>query len=93
MEESRLEHRLKREIKERGGKALKFTSPGEAGMPDRIVLLPGGRAVFVEMKAPSKAPRSLQRKRAEELKAMGFSVYCLDSVAAINNFIMEVFGS
>lgn len=91
MEESRLEHRLKREIKKRGGKALKFTSPGEAGMPDRLILLPGGRAVFVEMKAPRKALRSLQRKRAEELRAMGFSVYCLDSVAAIEKFITEVF--
>lgn len=91
MEESRLERRFIKEIKKRGGKALKFTSPGWAGAPDRMVLLPGGRVIFVEMKAPGKVPRPLQQRRAKELEALGFTVFCLDSMAAIERFITEVF--
>jgi len=92
MNEGRIERRLKREVEKRGGRALKFTVLGRAGMQDRLVLLPGGKAVFVEMKAPGKQPRPLQRKRAEELRAMGFTVYCLDTLAAVDNFIAEVIG-
>lgn len=90
MEESRLERRLKREIKKRNGLALKFTSPGMRGVPDRLILLPGEKIYFIEMKAPGKKPRPLQIKRAKQLKALGFSVYCLDSDEAIDNFLQEV---
>lgn len=91
MNEGRLERRFKTEVERRGGKAVKFTSPGWAGAPDRIVLLPGGRVAFVELKAFGERPRPLQVKRADELRALGFAVYCLDSVAAVDQFIAEVF--
>lgn len=92
MSESRLEQRLKNEIERRGGKAPKFISPGMRGMPDRIILLPGGRVIFVEMKAPGETPTPLQEKRADDLRKLGFKVYCIDSVEAIDVFITEVFG-
>lgn len=92
MRESNIEHRFKNEVEKRGGKALKFTSPGMRGVPDRIVLLPGARTIFVELKAPGKEPEPLQVKRASELQELGFQVYCLDSVQAVNRFIVEVFG-
>ena len=55
----REDHRAKliNAIKEAGGIASKFISPGFDGMPDRIVLLPGGVMGFVEVKAPGKVPR------------------------------------
>ena len=90
MKESRLERRLKREIENLGGMSLKLTVPNRRGMPDRLILLPGGKVYFVEMKAPGKKPRPLQIKRAKQLKALGFSVYCLDSDEAIDNFLPEV---
>lgn len=90
MEESRLERRLKKAIENLDGVALKLTVPNKRGMPDRMILLPGGRIYFVEMKAPGEKPRLLQRKRAKQLKALGFSVYCLDSDEAIDNFLQEV---
>lgn len=91
MDEGRLERRFKNEVGKRGGRALKFVSPGWAGAPDRLVLLPGGKAVFVEMKATGEVPRPLQVKRAEELRALGFPAFFLDSIAAIDAFIAEVF--
>lgn len=63
MKESQLERLLKREVERYGGKAMKFVSPGLSGVPDRLVLLPGGRAVFAEMKAPGEKLRPLQVKR------------------------------
>lgn len=92
MQERNLERLFITEIKNKGGKALKFTSPGMAGVPDRLVLLPTGQAVFAELKAPGRKMRPLQRKRAKQLRKLGFRVYCLDSVDAIERFMTEVFG-
>ena len=70
--------------------ALKFVSPGMAGIPDRLVLLPKGRIYFVELKAPGKALRPLQVKRKRQLEALGFKVYVIDSYEKIQLFIDEV---
>lgn len=56
-------------------------------MPDRIILLPQGRIVFVELKAPGKKPRPIQKYRIKELKALGFRVEIIDSIEGINNFV------
>lgn len=90
MEESKIENRLKKEIELIGGKALKFVSPGMSGVPDRIVLLPHGRIVFIELKAPGKKPRPIQIKRIKELKDLGFDVRVIDSINGIKDFIEEV---
>ena len=90
MEESRIEKRLKNEIEKIGGKALKFVSPGMSGVPDRIVLLPQGRIVFVELKAPGKKLRPIQEYRAKELKSLGFRVECIDSIEKVMKFVEEV---
>ncbi len=91
MEESKIERRLKNKIKRQGGLAIKFSVPGMAGMPDRLILLPGGKVHFVELKKPGGKLEKLQQKRAEILKALGFKVYCLDSNEAVDVFIGEVF--
>lgn len=91
MEESKIENKLKKEIELIGGKALKFVSPGISGVPDRIVLLPHGRIVFIELKAPGKKPRPIQIKRIKELKDLGFDVRVIDSIDGVKNFIEEVF--
>lgn len=90
MRESTLERRLVREVERIGGKAPKWTSPGSNGVPDRIVLLPGGVTVYVEMKAPGKPLKPLQVRWAKILKAMGHKVYKIDSVEDIDRFITEV---
>jgi len=91
MEEARIERRLKNKIKKMGGLAVKFTAPGMAGMPDRLILLPEGKVYFVELKKPGSKLEKLQQKRARDLRKLGFEVYCLDSDQAVDNFIREVF--
>lgn len=77
--ESTIEKHLVAEVKKAGGIAYKFLSPGRRAVPDRLVLLPGGRAVFVECKAPGEKPRPEQLREHERLRARGFTVVVLDS--------------
>ena len=91
MIESKIEKRFKDQVRRRGGKAFKFISPGEAGMPDRIVILPGGVVVFAELKAPGKDLRPLQEFQVKQLRQMGVKVFKIDSEEAIQDFIREVF--
>ncbi|WP_163195255.1 VRR-NUC domain-containing protein [Clostridium thermarum] len=91
MKESKIEKALKNKVEEMGGMALKFVSPGMAGVPDRIVLIPKGRVVFIELKAPGKKLRPLQLKRKLQLELLGFKVYIIDSLQGIDGFVREVF--
>lgn len=74
-----------------GGRAVKFMSPGFDGMPDRLVLLPGGKCGFVEVKAPGKKPRALQLVRHEMLRAWGFKVYVADAKEQIEKIINDIY--
>ena len=90
MQERQIEARLKKAVERIGGLALKLVSPGMAGVPDRIVLLPGGASLFVELKAPGKKLRPLQIKRKEQLESLGFKVYVIDSYKGVEAFLQEV---
>lgn len=88
-----IESRLRQEAKKRGGMALKFVSPGMNGVPDRIVLLPGGKMAFVELKTPGKVPRALQEKRMGQLRKLGFLVYVLDGTERMGGILDEIQGA
>ena len=90
MREKVIEQKLVRAAKNMGGIALKFVSPGFDGMPDRIVLLPGGHIGFVEVKAPGKVPRPLQEARHRMLQKLGFKVYVLDDAGQIGGILDEI---
>ena len=90
MREQEIELQLVRAVKNMGGRAVKFMSPGFDGMPDRLVLLPGGKCGFVEVKAPGKKPRALQVVRIEMLRALGFKVYVLDAIGQIEEIINDI---
>lgn len=72
--ESAIEDRLRKRVKLLGGLCLKFVSPGQNGVPDRIILLPGGRVVFAELKAPGKRERKLQLFVQGLIRKLGFTV-------------------
>ena len=88
--EREIERKLVEAVRKTGGLALKFVSPGWSGAPDRIVLLPGGKAGFVEVKAPGKKPRPLQVRRKKQLEQMGFKVFVLDGTGQIGGIIDEI---
>ena len=90
LRESTIERKLVTEVKKRGGLAVKFVSPGFVGVPDRLVLFPGGKMAFVELKAPGKSLRPLQKLRARQLIALGFRVYCIDSKDKIRGVLDEI---
>lgn len=80
MLERHIEDALVKAAREAGGWAPKWVSPGHDGVPDRIVLMPGGRIKFVELKAPGEKPTPLQAKVHAKLRALGFDVDVIDSV-------------
>jgi len=88
--EKEIEQKLTLMAKQAGGLALKFVSPGMSGMPDRLVLLPGGRMAFVEVKAPGRAPRPLQEARHRTLRRLGFRVFVLDRPEQIGGILDEI---
>lgn len=90
MQEKYIEQKLVKAVKDMGGIAPKFVSPGLDGMPDRLVLLPMGRIAFVELKAPGKKMRPLQVKRKRQLEALGFLVYCIDGLEQIGGMLDEI---
>lgn len=75
MRESEIEARLVRGVKALGGKAYKFVSPGNSGVPDRLVVLPGGRVLFAELKADAGRLSRLQLYQIAEMRRLGAEVW------------------
>ena len=90
MREKTVETKLVKAVRAIGGLAPKFVSPGLDGVPDRLVLLPGGRIAFIELKAEGKMLRPLQVRRKKQLEALGFSVYCIDRPEQIGGILDEI---
>jgi VRR-NUC domain len=80
MLERRIEAAMVKAARDVGGMALKWTSPGMTGVPDRIVFMPNGRIIFVELKAPGKKPTPLQLKVQQQIRDLGFDVRVIDSL-------------
>lgn len=77
--EKDVEAALVRRVKALGGLCEKFTSPGRRSVPDRIVTMPNGQIIFVELKAPKKKPTDAQLKDHERRRALGCDVRVIDN--------------
>jgi len=88
--EKPIERALRDGVKKRGGVAIKLWPFSQAGLPDRLVLLPVGRVYFVETKAPGKRPRPEQTIVHGRLRAMGFVVEVLDTLEGVQEFLKSV---
>jgi hypothetical protein len=86
MLEKTIEAALVRRVKELGGLCEKFVSPGRRSVPDRLVTLPGGRIVFVEVKAPGKGPTELQERDHWRRRKLGCEVIVINTVEGANAF-------
>lgn len=70
MRERDIERWLRRQIEDMGGKFMKFTSPGNDGVPDRIAIMPGGHIWFVELKTDEGRLTPIQAWQIEQLKKL-----------------------
>ena len=84
-----LERYLRRKVEVAGGLALKFTSPGNDGVPDRLVILPGGKTIFVELKAPRGRLSSLQRWQQSRLTRRGCEVRTVWTREQVDSILRE----
>lgn len=89
MLEKDIEKLFTAEIKKAGGKAYKFTSPGNDGVPDRIVMLPDGRIVFVELKTDTGKLSRLQELQCRQIADLGQTVRVLHGLAEVRDFFLE----
>lgn len=81
------------QVRQLGGRAYKFISPGCAGVPDRIVILPGGHIFFVETKSEGRTSTALQRKIQRELRKLGCTVYSdIDTKQKVNAILRNETG-
>lgn len=77
--EKYIERTLVKAAKALGGRALKFYSGIETGYPDRLVMMPGGKIAWVELKSKGEKPTKVQAIRHQELKDLGFQVRVIDN--------------
>lgn len=90
--ESEIEAYLVKSVKSKNGLCMKWTSPGNAGVPDRIVIVPGGKVYFVELKAEGKRENlsPLQRNFMGKLKNLNCDVRVIASFQEVEDFVKEV---
>ena len=89
--EKTLESDLVQRVRKSGGIALKFVSPGNDGVPDRIVLFPGGKLWFVELKRETGELSKIQRLQIRRLETLGFRVRVIYGREGLNLFFTEIF--
>ena len=92
MKESRIEKQLEKTVREKGGLCFKFVSPGSPGVPDRIVITPDGRIIFVELKTETGSLQKIQQWQIERMKKCGADVRVIKGLQEAKDFVREVFG-
>ena len=90
MREKEIEKKLVQSVKARGGMAPKLVCPGIIGMPDRLILMGGGKVGFIELKASGMKPRAIQVSRHQALRALGFKVFVLDDQLMIGEVLDDI---
>lgn len=101
-EEAKIEKYLVKQMKALGGEVRKVKWIGRRGAPDRLVMLPGdiecgngdllentSRTIWVELKAPGKAPEPHQAREHERMRKMGQRVEVIDSMEGVDNLLKE----
>lgn len=90
MRESELERILVEEVRREGGKAYKWVSPGNVGVPDRIVFFPRQEIYFVELKADGGRVRGPQRVQIDRLDSFGQFVAVVEGIGGLVRFFQDI---
>lgn len=88
--EKKIERALVNAVKEYGGMCIKLLCNNLSGLPDRLVLMPHHKIVFVELKTTGQKPRRIQTYIHNKLKNLGFRVEVIDTVKGVDNFINSI---
>ena len=91
MRESELERILVNEVRRIGGRAYKWVSPGNDGVPDRIVFLPGGKVYLIELKTDTGKLSVLQKIQINRLQGLGQTVLVVRGMQGLIEFF-RVYG-
>ena len=91
MKESQIEAKLVRMVRERGGLCFKFVSPSNPGVPDRIIITPDGRTVYVELKTETGRLRRIQEWQLSEMRKRGADVRVVKGLDAAKALVMDLF--
>lgn len=86
--EKDIETYLKNKVEKAGGLCYKFESPGQSGVPDRVVIL--NRTVFVEVKRKNGKPRKLQELQIKKMVVAGAEVFVIDGKSKVDDLIKEL---
>lgn len=78
------------QVRKAGGWPVKLTSPGNAGMPDRMVLWPGGAVDFVELKRPGGKVRPLQLSALKRLQELGFAAFVISDRGTVDIYTGKI---
>lgn len=90
MNERDIEKIFASEVKKLGGMAYKWISPGNDGVPDRIVVFPGKPSVFVELKADTGRLTALQKAQIDRLKRLGQRVFVAKGIDGVSQFFQDM---
>lgn len=90
MTEAQIEAKMVRMVRERGGLCYKFVSPNNPGVPDRIVITPGGKTIYIELKTEIGRLASIQKWQITEMRKRGADVRTLKGWDAVKEFVEEV---
>lgn len=93
MLEKEIERRMREMIRKRGGLTYKFTSPGNVGVPDRLVITPTGVVWFVELKTEAGRLAKIQKQQIRELEKRGANVRVVYGLQGAIDFVNEVMSS
>lgn len=88
--EKQIESYLVKRCKEQGWTALKYYNPNATGYPDRLVLLPGARVLWVEVKRPGAYPTALQIVRMQDLCDFGHEATVVSSFDDVDHLIVLI---
>lgn len=89
MRERELEKILRDEVRKLGGRAYKWVSPGNDGVPDRIVVFPGKPPVFVELKTETGRLSAIQAAQIRRLENLGQQVRVVRGIDELSQFFQD----
>lgn len=90
MREKTIEKWLREGCDRLGLLAMKFTSPGNDGVPDRLVICPDGRVLFVELKTDTGRLSPIQAWQHKRMRKVGAKVITVYGTVGVSDLLEDL---